>query len=142
MSRDSGVHQFGSVVRRRASLSLGFRRGGSQLLVSFRSDSALRGGGRRCPGHISDPPAGYRLPEILPVSAQSAEKEEERRPKRQSSPRESYPSQQRLDREPIEWPLQPSHAPGDVPGELRKGQYLLTIRHCQYRDHRVNSHDF
>jgi len=133
MSRDPGVHQFGSVVRRRASLSLGLRRGGGQLLLSLRSDLALRGGGRRCAGHISDPPAGHRLSQVLPVPAQSAQKEEERRPKRQSSPRESYPSQQRSDREPTERSLQPSHAPGDVPGELREGQYLLTIRHRQYR---------
>lgn len=136
------MHQLGSVVRRRASLSFGFRRGRSQLLLPFWSYAALRRGGRRCPGYISDPPAGHRLPQVLPLPAQGAQEKEKRRPERQSSPRESYPSQQRLDREPAERTLQSSHAPGDVPGELWEGQYLLTIRHCQYRDHRVNSHDF
>lgn len=93
MSRDSGVHQLGSVVRRRTSLSFGFRRGRGQLLLPFRGYAALRRGGRRCPGYISDPLTSYRLPQVLPLPAQGAQKEEKRRPKRQSSSRESHPPQ-------------------------------------------------
>lgn len=112
------------------------------MFVPFRGDAALRRGGRRCPRYIPNPPAGHWLSQVLPLPAQSAQEEEERRPERQSPSCESHSSQQRFDREPAERTLQPSHAPGNVPGELREGQYLLTIRHCQYRDHRVNSHDF
>lgn len=112
------------------------------MLVPFRGDAALCRGGRRGPRYIPNPPAGHWLSQVLPLSAQGTQEEEERRPERQSSPRESHSPQQRLDREPAERTLQPSHAPGNVPGELREGQYLLTIRHRQYRDHRVNSHDF
>lgn len=82
MSRDSSVHQLRSVVRRRAPLSFGFRRGRGQLLLPFRGYATLRRGGCRCSGYISDPFTGHGLPQVLPLSAQGAQEEEKRRPKR------------------------------------------------------------
>lgn len=138
MSRDSSVHQFCIMVRRYPPLSFRLRRGGDQLFVPFRRDVAVRGRRRRRPGYIPDPVARHRLPQVLPLSAQGSQEEKERGPERKSPPRESHAPQQRPDRKSLERPLQSRHAAGDVSGELREGQYLLTIRHCQYRDHRVN----
>lgn len=87
------MHQRGSLVRRFAPLSLGFRRGRGQLLLSLRRDAVVRRGGRRRPWFVSDPIAYHRLPQVLPVPAQGAQEKEERRTERQSSPRESHPSQ-------------------------------------------------